>query len=647
MGLLVFNSQSSHDIGVPVVRYDEAAAPSFYTPGSRLVRYPFEPAQTRKKRVNKVVLHHDGMGTSRGCFGVLRQRRLSTHIMIDRDGTVYQPMALQDVAIHVAGHNHESIGIDLNNPVRRDRLRRGDPGGKVFQQRINDGVHKSLGYTDAQYESLAAVLEGIFQLFGEGIRREAPIGEDGRVVARCLTNPKDFSGIVAHWHLKASKWDPGPGFDWERMLVGVRASRVFYPITLPGQRNLGQVSKRHASDLAQGYFEHIEAGDGGFFPVGVNQAWHTGAHLQLRKEGAPVLAPAKGRVLVARNAERTPKLGDANVVVLGHELEVGDRKLEFFTVLSHVRFQPEMGSESPIPWMKRLATKPPPDLPDDQDEPRSWPGANALRRGWVALLDVPVEAGEVVGHAGVFSSDPNSAPLPMIDVATISKRPLFPKSDRTFEVVDDDDDNGLLCNSRAVWRRLVVEPEELDGLVRGGYPLAPSEVRDAYAERSSARELRRLAVRHVTEWSEQTDLRDLFGGGVDFEWYALRDEKRHKALFRPFLWWDAGVTKHAKLPKDGLVYAYHPITLLTVLGMGQARTAMSVGQSGAQQGLDDDALKDQKKKERTELGDLYHHEHFDTRDLKADEDVDDVEGTSPEWELWMRWEQGEWPPPEK
>lgn len=648
MGYLYFNSKTRVEIDADVQSYHDEGNPSFYRVRSAkpLFTRMYEDWQLdiRKSKVNKVVLHHDGMSTARGCFDVLRQRNLSSHLLIDRDGTVLQPLALQDVAYHVLGYNRESVGIDLNNPVRPDRARRGETG-KVFRREINGGAHRSLGYTDAQYEALAAVLDGIFRLFGEGIKREAPIGEDGRIVNRCLANPKDFSGIVGHWHLKASKWDPGPGFDWERTLVAIRASRVFYPVTLAGQRNLGQVSKRYAPKLATAYFEHVEGGDGGYFPVGVNQAWHTGAHFRV-DAGTQVRAPVSGKVVVARNAERTPKLGDANVLVIKHELKVNQKDLVFFSVLSHMRYEPKQGADSPIPWMRRLATLPDPGLPDDGGPRRSAPGASAMRNGWVALLEVEVKAGEVVGHVGTFSSSSERAPKPVLDAAIISTKPIFPKSDRTFEVVDDDDDEGLLCNSRAVWRRLVEDPEVLDGLVRGGYPLAPSEVQTAYEDGKAARDLRWLAVRHVTEYNANTDLSDLFGGGVDFEWHAEKAAKDFKRRFGPFLWWDAGVTKHAELPEDGLVYAYHPIALLTVLAVGQARSAMSVGQGGAQQGLEDQALVAQKKLEREE-GDVGTHEDVNTSDLVEEENLDEAAEVDPDREVWMRWEQGEWAPPEQ
>lgn len=113
---LVYNRLKVQDIGVRVISYLEAEAPgvmpaqpgqfppianpgipSFYYPPRTRNHYGarnefaamLDAPDPRKQNVNKVVLHHDGMPTSLGCFSVLKDRELSTHIMINFDGTVY------------------------------------------------------------------------------------------------------------------------------------------------------------------------------------------------------------------------------------------------------------------------------------------------------------------------------------------------------------------------------------------------------------------------------------------------------------------------------------------------------------------------------------------------------------------------------
>jgi N-acetyl-anhydromuramyl-L-alanine amidase AmpD len=31
----------------------------------------------------------------------------------------------------------------------------------------------------------------------------------------------NFSGLLGHWHITTRKIDPGPAFDWDRLLAGV------------------------------------------------------------------------------------------------------------------------------------------------------------------------------------------------------------------------------------------------------------------------------------------------------------------------------------------------------------------------------------------------------------------------------------------
>lgn len=640
------------DIGVPVVTYEDSGGFSFYYPPRgrphyREVNPLFEGvAGSRKEKVDKVVLHHDGTRDSAGCFRVLVERALSTHLMIDADGTVYQPLNLRDIAYHAANVNEESIGIDLNNPVRPER----EPGPTqrtpLYRGEINGGLTVSLGYTDAQYESLIAVLNGLVRAFPK-LRPLAPIGADGRVLKRKLVD-LGFAGIVGHLHVSASKWDPGPGFDWERVLIGVRGNRLFFPVTLPGTRNLAHVPKSRALKEAEAYFRNTESGAGGYFPVGLNQAWHTGVHLHV-EPGTPVLAPADGRIKVARQMDPV-EMGSPNMVLIEHEHEIAGAKRKFWSVISHLRKE-KLALDSEVPWIRRLYLKPDQlEALTESDGERlpSSPGRTGLTAGRAALLDEPVKAGEIIGYSDRFTPDPEGgAPEPLIDVAIISDKPLVTPKDPTFTIVEDDVDPDVLCNSGSIWKHFTTRPEVLRGLVQGGYPLSPAELRDFFGYEEAARQLRWVIVKHVTEWSEATDFAGLFGGGIDFEWSARKAARRYMARVAPFLWWDEGVTKHVGLPKDRLVFAHHPIAILAVLAMGEARRALQPGDEGPEKGLEGEALRKARKKDAE-----YDREYgYDTGCSIASTQglvgVEELEGPADddlEREGWMRWEQGEWEP---
>lgn len=663
------------DVGRRVRTYREEGAPTFYVPGGKFRRLrdflgelsgddADATAQSKRKAmVKRVVLHHDGMPTSAGCYQVLIQRQLSTHLMIDVDGTIWQPLAFSDVAYHAGDpHNMESIGIDVCNPVkpgRVDPLQAQERGG-LFEGVTNGGKVKSLGYTEPQYESLIAVLDGLCTFFN--LRRQVPVDEAGKVLRNKLANT-DFNGIVGHLHISANKWDPGPGFDWERILIGIRGNRFFFPVTLPDTRNLAHVPKREAKEEAERYFRRIEEGDGGFYPVGVNQAWHTGVHLVTPakdKDGkrAPVYAPADGTIVVARNipSKRFEKMGSPNFILIKHELKVREAKKTFFSVISHLDGE-VLGRESDIKWIKDLENQDGPDaLPDTDGRPQhAAPGGVALKSGIVALIGVPIKAGDVIGHVGRFSPDPDGEQMAdLVDFAVISAKPLI--ADGSFELDETDDDQGLLCNSRQVWKRYTEDPTELQGLIDGGYPLSPPEVKDFYAGNPRAVDLRFMAPKHVTEYSDTTDFSGLFGGGVDFEWALREKAERHLKRIRPFLWWTKEVGKHAGLPEDRFVYTWHPIALLTSLAIDEARSAFNVEEKV--KGISDkeiaaerakDAASEREAAERDGTG--VDHGVFgkfdDTKDVLDDAKNVDAEDTDEfELENWMRWEQGEWPPPE-
>ena len=97
-------------------------------------------------KINMLVLHHDGMWNSAGTYAVLKERGLSTSLMLDSDGTVYQPIDLRENTLHAGDVNHYSIGLDLTLRTKFDD--RNDrrvqqyirSRGGLFTKRINGGM---------------------------------------------------------------------------------------------------------------------------------------------------------------------------------------------------------------------------------------------------------------------------------------------------------------------------------------------------------------------------------------------------------------------------------------------------------------------------------------------------------------------------
>ncbi len=240
-----------------------------YLPGRECA--PEKTLQQLRECVDQFVLHYDVCGTSRVCFKVLHdQRKLSVHFLLDLDGTIYQTLDVAETAWHATKSNGRSVGVEIANigayppgqssaldewytsdelgPRVRIPVRLGEPGIRTqdFVARpsqpqrvrgtIQDQELEMWDLTPAQYESLARLSAGLHRALPK-IRLEAPREVPGvsssAVSTRALSQEawEAFSGILGHYHVQDEKYDPGPAFDWDRLLRRARelASRMPTP----------------------------------------------------------------------------------------------------------------------------------------------------------------------------------------------------------------------------------------------------------------------------------------------------------------------------------------------------------------------------------------------------------------------------------
>ncbi|MDP6539482.1 MAG: peptidoglycan recognition family protein [Planctomycetota bacterium] len=272
------------EIGVPVVTwtdpggydatataYDPARPPEHadldsgrrYSPGRRRDGRVLVPPGSGDRDllasvVDQFVVHYDVCGTSRTCFDVLHRRRgLSVHFLLDLDGTIYQTLDVRDTAWHAGPANARSIGIEIAQWGARAPSRAGeldewyasrDGGTRItIPERFGDGglrtsdfegwtarpslqrgrIHGAelvqFDFTVEQYDSLVRLLAALCSELPR-LLPSAPRDEAGRVRTGALTAEEldAFRGILGHHHVTARKVDPGPAFDWERVLRGVR-----------------------------------------------------------------------------------------------------------------------------------------------------------------------------------------------------------------------------------------------------------------------------------------------------------------------------------------------------------------------------------------------------------------------------------------
>ncbi|MFU8877221.1 MAG: N-acetylmuramoyl-L-alanine amidase [Wenzhouxiangellaceae bacterium] len=120
----------------------------------------------------------------------------SGHFYIDRDGSVEQWVPLDRVAHHVAGHNRDSIGIELVNRGRWPDW---------YDSRRQDWVE---AYPEAQ---IAALIELIGQFRKHLPGLQSIVGHD-RLDTRMQAASDDPQKTVRR------KLDPGPHFPWQRVI---------------------------------------------------------------------------------------------------------------------------------------------------------------------------------------------------------------------------------------------------------------------------------------------------------------------------------------------------------------------------------------------------------------------------------------------
>jgi N-acetylmuramoyl-L-alanine amidase len=207
--------------------------------------------------VDQFVIHFDDCGTSRTCFQVLQDDRdLSVHFMLDLDGTIYQTLDLKERAWHATTSNDRSIGVEIANigayPAERrnpfDQWYQTNSAGKVFitiPGRFGNGGIRTTNFvarparnepvqgviqgenlvqydfTPEQYAALTKLTAAVCKIFPK-LKCRYPAGADGKLVPHKLPDDelKNYQGVLGHYHIQTNKVDPGPAFDWDRVIGG-------------------------------------------------------------------------------------------------------------------------------------------------------------------------------------------------------------------------------------------------------------------------------------------------------------------------------------------------------------------------------------------------------------------------------------------
>ncbi len=533
--------------------------------------------------VKQIILHTDLTRDSKKCFDVLVGRGLSTHFMIDWDGTIYQGCDPLYAAFHAGEHNNDSIGIDLNNKMVNLTREPGAPAydpkheriaemskkeyrrPKSGRMRINQGRVQAYGYTDAQYQSLIELLKVLCDQLE--IPRECPFDPKGEIVPDVLEDT-GFSGFIAHWHVAADRWDPGPGFDWQRVFYGLKGEFNSFPVELTADKNIKTLLEpAKVKAYAEDYYANNELSpSGGWYPIGLNQTWHGGVHLHGNK-GDNVLAMFDGVLVAARFGKEAAKLGHNNFMILKHTVPIPPKtkgaepkKFEFYSLYMHlapVDFS-ALTADSPK-WVKEMmrvdegktsadeedfvdakggegdeerGDEPRGEFGDEMEEDivegaidkRKWLdvglGLAALKSGRVAKIEyrdkpVRIRAGDPIGKIGKFGPSQDEW-LDVVHVEVFAD----PAKDwkeavnlgihgRYLVELDDDVGADLFIENADILSLFSTRRRASSSLVPQRV-LASADIAELFTAGADEfveekRYLRKLVTRHISEWSDAVD----------------------------------------------------------------------------------------------------------------------------------------------
>ncbi|HEU0036987.1 MAG TPA: N-acetylmuramoyl-L-alanine amidase [Kofleriaceae bacterium] len=509
------------------------------------------PYDAVKSVIKQFVIHHDGCATADMCFSVLHNERgLSCHFLCDNDGIIYQTLDLALMGFHAGAWNTHSIGVELCN--RGDAKKEPTYYSKKGVNRpikpckVNNHAILSYDFTEKQYDSMRLLSRALLRLL-PNLPAEYPQTSPGVQSWDTLDNRTSFSfsGYIGHYHLTDRKWDPGP-FDFKDYCRKIRGAFCF-PVFPKGvaEKDQDKPVVPEQADLLKTntdllYARNESQADGGFFPVGPwgeMRLWHGGVHLSAQPNDL-VFAPFPGRLVAARMGPDGP-IGSTNFALLRHQMTVGDRKLEFYSLYMHLAN--ELASGTPVDWLAKAKL----------DKTGT---ARKLAAGEVWLLDEPIEAGATIGHAGKAGPDDLSKPQIHFELFSISD--LFEgMKGSPWEVVDGTS-GGRFSDSPRINEAIdankdgVLSRPELTAFYQGG----------------AGSGLRYLVTRHVSEWTNDPPWGESLRLAKDFR--ELKSDKIDQLVaeqITPTLWWDERVAAHCKLPVDGVVYHYNPVTFVSWL----------------------------------------------------------------------------------
>ena len=178
-----------------------------------------------KRKIKMIITHFDVCLSAESCKRVIQKKGISSHFVIDNDGTICQMVDPQHEGWHAGKRtvNRASIGVDISNgyytKYQRWYRKKGFGNRPVL---TNVKVHgkklkECLGFYPVQVDAYKVLIKTLCRYYDIPI--DMPMNHDGTVLR---TTDKEvlkgrFEGIANHFHVTKGKIDTA-NLDWDKVL---------------------------------------------------------------------------------------------------------------------------------------------------------------------------------------------------------------------------------------------------------------------------------------------------------------------------------------------------------------------------------------------------------------------------------------------
>ena len=168
-----------------------------------------------KRNVKMIITHFDVCLSAASCKRILERKGISSHFVIDNDGTICQMVDPQHGAWHAGKYrvNRASIGIDISNGFYtkyQGWYRKKGFGNRPVLHDVpihGTKIKECLGFYPVQVEAYKVLVKTLCRYYG--IPLEMPMDTDGtvlRAVSEDVVKGR-FEGIANHFHVTRGKID--------------------------------------------------------------------------------------------------------------------------------------------------------------------------------------------------------------------------------------------------------------------------------------------------------------------------------------------------------------------------------------------------------------------------------------------------------